>query len=476
MPIIDTNKNLTPLEILFRRRKFVFLTGLIFAFCILHFSGCIPRSSLHKAKEFAHRSEVFYEKAIQQYQDLISGGKGTDEIYLKLSQLYFDHGDYDLAVKQLLKCEDLEAKKLLAISYYKLGEFTDALGQFERLGNLADDAYLYYYGLTSERLNLYDKAQDLYTQIEAGPYQQLAKKHIRTISQFEQRKGSQDLDIKLKKIIQNAPDKSLYPQASAIILLSDEKMEITRKNSAIYEGHFIIKILDERGRDNFSEVVIGYDSTYEKPHLEYARTIKPDGEIVEVGKKHLRDVSKYLNFPLYSNARALIISMPEVSQGAIIEYKLKIYKNRLINKKDFLVSYLLQESEPIIQANFRVIIPENRTLYIRTLNEEYNNFNAELKPKISKTERKITYDWGFKDIPQIISEPNMPAITKIDPIFLISTFNSWDTVYNWWQNLAEPKIKPDTQIKRKVKELIKDKTTDEEKLRAIYNFCAQNIR
>jgi transglutaminase-like putative cysteine protease len=59
---------------------------------------------------------------------------------------------------------------------------------------------------------------------------------------------------------------------------------------------------------------------------------------------------------------------------------------------------------------------------------------------------------------------------------LISTFNGWQDVYNWWWSLASGKIKADSAIKNKVKELMRNKASDEEKIRAIYNFCAQKIR
>lgn len=454
-------------------RIFIF----IFGFWVCNFlTGCLPKSGLDLAKEYAHRSELLYEEAIGKYKDLISQGEGNDEVYLNLGKLYLDHGDYDLGIEQLSKSNELGARKLLAVSYYKIGQYTDALAIFDREGILGDDAYLYYYGLTCEKLNLYEKASDIYASIKEDPYRELAREHINIISQLNQERGLKGLDPGLKSIIQRTADKDHYPQASAVILLTDEEIEITEQNTSIYNAHFIIKILDERGRENFSEVVIGYDSTYEKPQLEYARTIKPDGEIVNVGKKHIRDVSRYLNFPLYSNARALIISMPEITEGAIIEYKLKVYKNRLISEKDFVLSYWLQESEPIVQANFKVAIPKERILHIKTLNEAYNNFNADLKPAISETDGRLKYEWEFKDIPQIIPEPNMPTTVEIDPVIIISTFDSWDVVYNWWWNLAKDKIQTDRQIKKKVKELIKDKDSDEEKAKAIYNFCAQKIR
>ncbi|MFH1577798.1 MAG: DUF3857 domain-containing protein, partial [Candidatus Omnitrophota bacterium] len=260
-------------------------------------------------------------------------------------------------------------------------------------------------------------------------------------------------------------------------LFCDEGMQVTPESTAVFSEHFMIKILNQRGKQYFSEAVISYDSTYDRVELEYARTIRPDGVVVSVGNRHIRDVSKYLNFPLYSNARARIISFPEVTEGCVIEYKYKIYRNQLINENDFAFVYGLQESEPIIQAKLKLTIPKTgKPLHYKILNSNYNTFGAKLEPAIKESPEYKEYLWGFKDIPAIIPEANMPPGPKINPIIFISTFSSWQEVYDWWSSLAFDKIQADEAIKQKVVELTEGKTEIIDKVRAIYNFCAEDIR
>jgi tetratricopeptide (TPR) repeat protein len=451
------------------RKKIKIFAILIFIFS---FSGCGSGSSFHKAKRYSQLSKDYYRKAIGAYEKIIRSGKANDEIYLNLGKLYFENGDFLSAIDAFKRCSLKEAKKYLGISYYKVGDLTEALKIFDSLGILEDDFYLYHYGLVCEGLNLYEQAKSIYQRIKKPPYYQLAKQNLSRIEEISSKESLLDLN----KFFSSKFSRQYYPEAGALFLKVDEEIEITEENTSIYTGHFIIKILDERGKEDFSEVIINYDSTYEKPYLEFARTIKEDGTSVSVGKKHIRDVSRYLNFPLYSNARALIISMPEVTVGCIIEYKFKVFKNQLIDKKNISLSYFLQENEPIIEANFSVILPEDRILNIKTLNERYNRSGALLNPEILKEKNKIKYIWKFKDIPQIIPEPNMPDNVEVNPIIIISTFSSWDKIYDWWWGLAKDKIKASKPIKEIVQRLIKDAKNDEEKARVIYNFCARNIR
>ncbi|MCX5703108.1 MAG: transglutaminase-like domain-containing protein, partial [Candidatus Omnitrophica bacterium] len=149
---------------------------------------------------------------------------------------------------------------------------------------------------------------------------------------------------------------------------------------------------------------------------------------------------------------------------------------QLINKKDFVVSCPVESSEPVIAANFSVVLPKQRLLHIKILNEKYNNSGANLKPVIKEEAGRISYTWQFKDIPQIIPESNMPPAVEINPTILLSTFSNWQDLYHWWWQLAKDKIKPDPAIKTEVRELTKGKYSDEAKIRAIYNFCAKEVR
>lgn len=449
-----------------KNKRDVFIKLLLLA---LFFSGCFQDAG--NFKRLAEQSEALYRQSLVGYERILARRPADITSRLALARLYCGHGDYEKAIEALKDSDDPKAKELLAICFYKAGDFTQALTLFERIGKEGDAEYLYYYGLTAQKHNLYEQALEIFGRLKDKEYSLKAKARIDAISGL--RGGF--LDPALKEAIAGITQEQ-YPLAGAAIILVDENMTLSRDNTLTSESRYMIKILNERGKQDFSEVVIGYDSTYEKVEVEYAKTIKPGGEAVMVGEKDIRDVSRYLNFPLYSNARARIISMPEITIGAIIEYKIRTTQSQLINKKDFDLAYSLQESEPVISAKFAIHIPKERELKIKILNPEYNLNNFNLSPGISETPEEKIYTWDFKNVPQIEVEPNMPPMSEINPIIMISTFDSWKEIHNWWRDLVKDRITADKAISGKVKELIKDKTSDEEKIRALYNYCAQEIR
>ncbi len=478
MRIIDIKNRLQSYQLLRKAAMFIkahFIIAFLAVIFICSIYGCIKPDDSANAKKDAERSDYYYQQAVAQYKTLLTKADNSAKTYFDLGMLYYSHGDFENALSVLKKAKEPKAEKFIAISYYRLGQFTDALEVFDKM-KTEDAESLYYKGLTEEKLNLFDRALATYKNIKVPQFKSLAEQRLDIIEKDTLASYIKDVDSDIYNIISAAPKAENYPQAGGLILYCDEQIEVNSEYNQISQMHYLVKILNQRGREDFSEIQIEYDSTYEKIELEYARTIKPDGEVINIGLRHIRNVSKYLNFPLYSNVRVFIISFPEITDGSCIEYKLKIKRNQLINKKDFVLSYPVQAQEPVIRAKFTVKIPDKTKINMRFLNQEYNSFKASLEPKVEKINGYKLYKWDFSDIPQIIPEPSMPPDTEINTTMLISTFDSWQEIYNWWWALARDKIAPSDAIKDKVKDLIKGLKPPEDQIRAIYNFCAKDIR
>lgn len=445
-----------------KNKKLIFGLAVILILCAVVFIA-VP------ADYYVKLGRGFYGIAMEKYKR-----EDTAATKLKLGNLYFDLGMFDKTIDALSGIDNAAAEKATAFSLFKLNRFTEALSIFNKLGKIDDPEYLYYYGLTCEKSNLYDEAEKIYQKISptSKEYRAKADERLAALSHLVGKEVGTDI----LSLLMNSPAQEDYPDAGALILSVKEELEILPDNTSISSAHIMVKILNDRGKENFSEVVLGYDSTYEKIELEFARTIKPDGTAVSVGDKNIRDVSMYLNFPLYSNARAKIISMPEVTPGALIEYKARTYNSKLMADKHFSLPYFLQESEPVLYSAFKLIVPKGRKVNTKILNSEYNKIGASLTPKITEEKDKDTYFLELKNIPQIIPEPNMPPRSEIDTILLISSFSSWEEMFNWWDKLYKDKITADENIKKKVQELTKGLTSDKDKAQAIYHFCAQEIR
>ena len=401
------------------------------------------QTHLELANEYAAQSEEFFEKAVSEYNLALEEPEADIfEINFLLGKLYYGHGRFEEAIQTLLPLyeeerENFTLTKLLVFSYFKNGDYTDALAIFEKNKDSEDEEFLYLYGRTCEKQNLFYQAIEVYQRIKEVEYRKLAEERISYINAQTKVLTVEDItDPYIRDLIKTSPGQAEYPDAGAIVLFNEETFRILSDYTAIEELHLLIKILNDRGKAKYGEVKLGYDSTYEKIEVEYARTIKPDGEIIPAGAKHIRDISEYPEYPLYSNARLRIISMPELTEGAVIEYKAKKYINKLINGKEFCENYPIQDFEPYLNQRINLIIPDGYNVNIESYNPGYVEYELSFSPQIERVEDGTKYMWEFKNVPEIITEPSMSPYIEITPYLCISSLNDWQEVYNWWGSLV----------------------------------------
>ncbi len=419
-----------------------------------------------------------YKAATSFYESKLQKNPQDINLRLKLADFYYMFHQYQRVIKLTEGIKSLKAQMLLAKAYTCLKNYDYAIEVFEHINSIArkkgikisDNEYIYLYAYVLEHKNMFAKAVDEYKNVK-GSLRKEAENRIHKIQLNVLRKEP----AYIKKLARDSENflKSV-PDAAVLIQLVDESMEMTPENTKIYTAHIVEKVLKERGK-SAAEVEIGYDSTYERVKLVFARTITKDGRVISVGKENIRDVSKYLNFPLYSNARAFIISMPSVEPGSVIDYKVKIYSSKLIDRDNFSFIYRLRDRYPIFKAKFKLITPIDKKVHFKYFNRE-RAAGYSLAPEAGFKNSGKIYKWEFKDIKPIIPEYNMPPDSEVNPAILVSSFSSWSEIYDWWKKLFSNKLELNTRGKALVDNLIKNASSKLDKAKKIYEFCAKQIR
>lgn len=455
-----------------RRLSFRF-TILLLAVCML--SGCPGTSDSQKAALLHERSQRAYRESVQAYTRAISAGEDVDRLRYELGDVYLQHGDGVSAVAQLKESRDPRAARLLAIALFRLGDYASAYDLFER-NSFSDDEALLYHGMTCEKLNLFDSAQRIFGRISDGQFSAEARRRLEMIERGKTGRDISAVDPDTAARIANAPPADKYPQAGALILMDKTSVELTGDNRMVTTYSGTVKILNDRGKQDYAEMIFGYDTTRQKVELVSARTIKPDGAVVEVGTRHIRDVSKYADFPEYDSVHLYIISFPEVVEGCVIDFSLRIVTSQLMNKKDFTLVNGFQSNDPVMFSRYSLKVPAGRTVGVKPINSEYCPAGIDMKPRASQDASGVSYLWECADVPQFIPEPAMVPYADIASAVAVSSFTSWREYYDWAWPLMRDKISADRDILDMVEELVRLAQTDEEKIRALYHYCAQKIR
>ncbi len=407
------------------------------------------------------------------------GGEAEDGLLKFKAGFLFDNGDFEGCVETLKKIAitDYSANRLFALSYYYTGEPTSALYHFDMISaeaeKLRDGEILFYRARTLEGKNLFEEALTAYGKITEGVFAGRAAERKEALVKNLPRR-IEDIDAEIAELIRKAPEQRDHPEAAAAVLIERELFEIFPDSSSVSEMLKVVKIFNDRGKKQFAEVRLSYDSTYEDVEILEAYTVLPSGFVRDVSPRQIRDVSKYMNFPLYSNARLKIMSMPAVSPGAVIVYRVKHKSNKLASG-NVMFRYGIQGFQPYVKQEFTVKIPLSFTPDIRTFRNGYLKKKYKLKPRVKKTAKGRIYKWKVPPVPEIIPEDRMPPWNEITDGFRFSTFQSWDQIYEWWKEMLSDRMAITPAIRKQTAKLM-DMVSERSNAANIYHWVASQIR
>ena len=260
----------------------------------------------------------------------------------------------------------------------------------------------------------------------------------------------------------------------AVILYDRCTVKFFPDGRKIWKEEKAVKITGKRGIQDFGEIVIPFSTEHQKLKILYAYTITPDGKILKPGKRAINTV--YPPFvseaPIYSDLKYRTISMPGVRVGSVIKYAYVLKTVKPYMKNQFWETNYLQDEYPIKEASFKALIPEGKYFKYKT----YNMSEKESEPLERRVGKFVELSWMVKDVPPIVKEPNMPPMEEVSKRVAITSLKSWQEVAKWYSDLAKEAVKPDKFVREITLKVVKGKKTEEEKIRAIYNFVAQNIR
>ncbi len=409
-----------------------------------------PLSSDHPyeiAREYQRRHETSLGKSIEHYRRALDDPETADRARFELGMLCYKIGDFEKAIQHLGGLKDscldrFTSSKILGISHFRLHQYPQAVEYLRKARELnqEDGEVLYILGLIYEAENFAEEAKECFRSvIQASPqscWAGKARDHLEALQNGDTGSTiSQIDDVEVRGLVADGPGQEDYPNAGAIILLDQEKLTIHADMTQTREIHKVIKILNDRGKDR-AEVEISYDSLQDTVRVDLARTIRPDGKIVNVGKEAMRDLTPWGGFPMYSNVKYKVISMPQVEDGAIIEYKATVRSSSLRFDNYFCDSFGFQDYEPTVVCRYILEVPEG--LYFKT----HFLHTDPLQPRIEyfsrgdvgesgpaargsangqpRKESLLRYTWEMRDVPAIKWERRMPGWVDISPMILVS--------------------------------------------------------
>ena len=261
-----------------------------------------------------------------------------------------------------------------------------------------------------------------------------------------------------------------YPDANAVVLWEVEVLDINEDASSVYSTRRVVKILNEGGF-KFGGVSIPYTRGKDNITLHHARTIKPKGQVIELDqRKIVKDIPppSAVERGLFVDARLMHFTIPEMSNGCIIDYAYSSKNRGHVMQGEFWRQIYYQTSAPVQYYRFSVNLPKYKTLY-------YQISGPLIEPAITESDYTRTYTFEVRDVPPLHREEFMPAIEDLAYNISISSIESWEELVEWYAALIQDQDYITPEIRETTKALLRGAWTRKEKIKRLYEYVTANI-
>ncbi len=271
--------------------------------------------------------------------------------------------------------------------------------------------------------------------------------------------------------IKNAGDSKTYKNSDVLIIDEIASTQVEKDGSFVSDNYMLVKILTERGKKDFSSRRFPYHKRYNKVEVLLARVIHSDGTYENVEKKNIKDqtMAETQKMNIFEdNFREVRVEFPPLKVGDAIEIKIKMYSKPLL-KNNYSDISLLQSFIPV--KNVRIELKIDKKLPLN-----YVVKNGKLKMKKMEEGKYNVYQWTGSNIKPFKKEIGMISPYDMGLKLIVSTFKNWKELSSYGAELNRGKIDKTPKMVKIVKELIKGKKTEKEKILAIFRYISQKIR
>ncbi len=238
----------------------------------------------------------------------------------------------------------------------------------------------------------------------------------------------------------------------------------------IFNHYVCIKVFSERGVESHGKVDIEYLDKFRIKDIA-ARTIKPDGSILELKKDSVfeRTIVKISGLKI----KAKSFAVPGIEPGAIIEYRYKEVRS-LASAKN-------------LKLYFQRTIPVHQVKYYLKPNEflgAMNTFTFNGQNVNFVKEKNGFYSTTMTNLPAYREEAHMPPEDKIRTWMLVYyTRESKVDPQKYWATIGKaiyeefkPLTKVNDDVRKATTEAMGNASTADEKLLKILEFCRTKIK
>jgi Flp pilus assembly protein TadD len=235
-----------------------------------------------------------------------------------------------------------------------------------------------------------------------------------------------------------------------------------------------IRVQSDAGVQQLGELVFGYSSANEVMDVHFVRVKKKDGSVITASADAVKDMTAAVvrDTPEYTDYQEKHVTVPSLHAGDTIEYEIATRTVTALAPGNFWFDYAFVKDAIVLDERLDANLPAGRVHKFTTA------------PNVTQTtdfatDREI-HHWQHANLTR--PDASEPAKKKYQPPpqpqpdVQFTTFTNWAQIAEWYANLEKGRSDPTPEIRAKTQDLIQGRATELDKLAALYDYVAKNIR
>lgn len=239
-----------------------------------------------------------------------------------------------------------------------------------------------------------------------------------------------------------------------------------------------VRIQSEAGVQTYGVLTFSYASGTGTFEVGYVRVRKPDGTVIETPPESVQDMAAQITrqAPFYSDLHEKHIAVKGLGVGDVLEYQVLEHTTKPLAPGQFWGSYLFTHDQIVLDEQLEVRVPRDRAVKVKS---------EGVQPQVSEASGYRLYLWHSQNLKRKDEANEKREATKHlweqaagrlpPPDVQVSSFANWAEVGRWYGGLQEERVKPTPEVTAKAAELTKGAKSDDEKIRALYDYVSTQL-
>ena len=282
------------------------------------------------------------------------------------------------------------------------------------------------------------------------------------------------------------PDR--FAAEPAVIERFDNVIVMQPDGTGYREQTVQVRIQSEAAVHDFSVVSFGFASASEHVDLHYLRVRRVDGSVVETPATDAQEQPTAVTreAPFYSDQKEKQLPVRSLRVGDTLEWQVRILRTKAEAPNQFWGEEGFSDAVVTLEQSVELHVAKGSPARVWTN-------PAITKPAESDTAAEHVYRWQHDNLKpttgkeadaarEAAKKKVLTPAEELDaregklPDLAWSTFPTWAAVGDWYRGLEHDRDTPDAEIKAKVSELTAGKTSQQDKVHAVYDYASLQVR